>query len=69
MLASVNSLAIGKMYTYKGNVYMTKTNFSYDVGAVRLITKVFKNGQEIKSETYNNKLDLIESVFESVTSE
>ena len=64
--ASLHNLAIGKMHTSKGNEYVTKTNFNFDNGITTLETKSLKNNYELKSEIYDDNLDLIESKVEGV---
>lgn len=65
--ASLTDLAIGKMSTSKNNVYVTKTNFYSENGERKLKTQSLKNSYIIKEEIYDNKLDLIKSTVENVT--
>lgn len=64
--ASLHNLAIGKMHTSKGNVYVTKTNFNFNNGITTLETQSLKNNFELNSEIYDDNLDLIESEVEGV---
>ncbi len=66
--SSVSGLSIGKMHTKKGNVYVTKTNVVSAVdGGMHLETHTLKNDRVLRSEIYNNKLDLIQSTDLGVT--
>lgn len=65
--ALLNNLAIGKMHTSEGNVYLTKTNFTFENGITRLKTQSLRNACALKSEVYDDALDLIESTVEGVT--
>ena len=64
--ADLNTLAIGKMYSSKGNVYLTKTNFYTENEVTKLKTESFKNSVKTSTEIYDEKLDLIETTANGI---
>ena len=67
--ASLNNLDIGKMYTIKSDVYVTKMSFYTENGATRIRIESWKNSNAIETKVYNEKFDLIWSSADNTTTE
>ena len=65
--ASINSLAIGKMYSSNNNEYVTKSNFYTQNETARLKTQSTKNSITISEEICDEHIDLIESTVNGIT--
>ena len=65
--ANLIDLAIGKMHSSNNNLFVTKTQLVTLGGNVRVKTESSKNSVYYKVEILDNKLDLIESTTDSVT--
>ena len=65
---SLADLYIGKTYSSKGNIYTTKTNtFVDNENNLRLKTEASKNSVYYKVDILNDKLDLVSSTTDGVT--